>query len=77
MKVTIEVEDQQKLETLMKWLRANKFIDELTVKPAKPDYSAFITKGDKSIDPTALFGIWRDNPRTPEEIRRDAWGDRL
>ena len=28
-----------------------------------------ITKGDKSIDPTALFGIWKDNPRTLEQIR--------
>ncbi len=32
-----------------------------------------ITKGDKTIDPTSLFGIWKDNPRTLEEIRQKAW----
>lgn len=77
MKVTIEVDDQHKLETLMEWLRENKFLDEITVKSTKPDYMPTITKGDKSIDPTALFGIWKDNPRTLEEIRKDAWGERL
>ncbi|WP_018619659.1 hypothetical protein [Spirosoma luteum] len=73
MKVTIEVEDQRKLETLIEWLRENKFLDEITVNPTK----SAITKGDKSIDPTALFGIWKDNPRTLEEIRKDAWRDGL
>lgn len=77
MKITIEVDDQQKLETLMEWLRANKFIDELSVTPTRPHYEPSITRGDKSIDPRALEGIWKDNPRTLEEIRRDAWGDRL
>ena len=77
MRVTIEVEDQQKLETLMEWLRTNNFLNELSAKPTKPDYTAFITKGNKSVDPRALEGIWKDNPRTLEEIRRDARGDRL
>lgn len=77
MKITIEVDDQHKLETLMEWLRENKFLDEITVNTTQPDYKPTITKGDKSIDPRALEGIWRDNPRTLEEIRKDAWGDRL
>ena len=77
MKVTIEVDDQDKLETLMEWLRENKFIDELSIKASRGDSIPEITKGNKSADPTALFGIWKDNPRTLEEIRKDAWGDRL
>ncbi|WP_080238512.1 hypothetical protein [Spirosoma rigui] len=36
MNVTIEVEDQHKLETLMDWLRENKFLDEVTIKSTKP-----------------------------------------
>lgn len=32
-----------------------------------------ITKGDKSIDPKSLFGIWADNPRNIEDIRKKAW----
>ena len=61
----------------MEWLRENKFLDELSVKASGNDTVPAITKGDKSVDPTALFGIWKDNPRTLEEIRKDAWGDRL
>ncbi|MEL7121852.1 MAG: hypothetical protein AAFO07_20560 [Bacteroidota bacterium] len=34
---------------------------------------AEITKGDKSIDPTLLFGIWADHPRNIEDIRQKAW----
>ncbi|CAN5226801.1 hypothetical protein BH09BAC4_BH09BAC4_23820 [soil metagenome] len=77
MKVTIEVDDQDKLEALMEWLRENKFLDKLSVKTSRNDSLPEIIKGDKSVDPTALFGIWKDNPRTLEEIRKDAWGDRL
>lgn len=34
---------------------------------------SIITKGDKSIDPTSLFGIWEKNPRNLQEIRQNAW----
>lgn len=33
----------------------------------------FITKGDKTIDPTGLFGIWASSPRNLQEIRQKAW----
>jgi hypothetical protein len=32
-----------------------------------------ITAGNKSVDPSDLFGIWKHNPRTLENIRKDAW----
>jgi len=32
-----------------------------------------ITKGDKALDPKQLFGTWKDNPRTTEQIRSTAW----
>ena len=32
-----------------------------------------ITKGDKSLDPKALFGIWAGNPRNLQDIRKKAW----
>ena len=32
-----------------------------------------ITKGDKSLDPFALVGIWKDNPITLAELRAKAW----
>ena len=33
----------------------------------------FITKGDKSIDPKGLFGIWASSPRNLQAIRQKAW----
>ena len=32
-----------------------------------------ITKGDKSLDPTELFGIWKDAPRQLADMRTQAW----
>jgi len=32
-----------------------------------------ITKGDKSLDPTGLFGIWKDAPRQLADVRTQAW----
>lgn len=32
-----------------------------------------IVRGDKSIDPTPLFGIWADKGITLEKIREKAW----
>lgn len=31
----------------------------------------------KEPDANALSGIWADNPRTVDELRKQAWGDRL
>jgi len=44
-------------------------LDEAIVLSVKPS----ITKGDKSIDPTGLFGIWAGTPRNLHEIRQKAW----
>lgn len=77
MKITIETDDQRKLETLIEWLQANKFLDEISVNVESNSAKPTITKGDKRVDPTALFGIWKDNPRTLDEIREEAWGNRL
>lgn len=32
-----------------------------------------ITKGDKTIDPTVLFGIWKETPKDISDIRMQAW----
>jgi hypothetical protein len=32
-----------------------------------------LTKGDKSLDPTDLFGIWKNNTHSIEVIRQQAW----
>ncbi|SJM89150.1 DUF2281 domain-containing protein [Crenothrix polyspora] len=32
-----------------------------------------ITTGDKTVDPNELFGLWKGEPRTLENIRKAAW----
>jgi hypothetical protein len=35
-----------------------------------------LQKGDKTINPESLFGIWGKEPRTINEIRTKAWPKR-
>jgi hypothetical protein len=32
-----------------------------------------ITKGDKNINPSDLFGLWAEQPRNIADIRKQAW----
>lgn len=32
-----------------------------------------ITQGDKTIDPTDLFGLWKGQPKQLSDIRKQAW----
>ncbi len=79
MKITIEVDEVEEAERLLKFLEEGKFIspEQATINLHKFLPESYIQKGDKSLDPRAMEGIWKDNPRTLEEIRRAAWGDRL
>jgi len=71
MKVTIEIDsksEMEKLSALFKTFKIN------TVKVISTDDNAMpVIKGDKKIDPTSLFGIWANKPRSLENIRKDAW----
>ncbi len=72
MTVTIETSGIQEIEQLLQVLKS------LNIKTIKVQRSPIvlmptITKGDKRLDPKELFGIWKDNPRTIEEIRSTAW----
>ena len=60
-----------------------KFLQELNLENVKivksteiedtKKLESSIVKGNKSIDPSGLFGIWEKNPRTIEQIRSKAW----
>lgn len=74
MRVTIETTNIKELELLMRLLQELnlenvKVIESTEIKELKLS----IVKGDKSIDPSGLFGIWKSNPRTIEEIRSKSW----
>ncbi|MBC3787849.1 hypothetical protein [Spirosoma utsteinense] len=66
MKITIEVEDRHKLETLMDWLRDNKFLDELTVKSTDPNA---VSVPESSANDGQKTG-WL---KLAEEVLRDDW----
>ena len=36
----------------------------------------FVTPGDPSIDASALFGIWKEQPELLDTLRKTAWGGR-
>lgn len=69
MKITIEPTSTAELERLITMLQSMEVANFEVTNIPKPS----ITKGDKSIDPTALFGIWKDAPRQLENIRARAW----
>ncbi len=69
MKITIEPTSTAELERLIAMLQTMEVKNFEVTNIPKPS----ITKGDKNIDPTALFGIWKDSPRRLEDIRSQAW----
>ena len=77
MKITIETDNQAEMDQLMRWLAEHSFLEKVQITKLEPTDLPNIQKGDKSIDPTALFGLWKDNPRTLEAIREASWGGKL
>ncbi len=80
MKVTVEVSSQSELEKIVLFFNSLKLdsmrivTDALIPTPKKNNKKGLkISKGDKSIDPSDLFGIWKDNPQSIETIRQKAW----
>jgi hypothetical protein len=71
MKITIEIDDKSEMEKLSAFFKTFK-INKVKVISAD-DNKIPVVKGDKKIDPTGLFGICANNPRSLEDIRKDAW----
>jgi hypothetical protein len=72
MTVTIETSGVQELEQLLLMLKSLN-IKSIKIQETPVASRPVITRGDKSLDPKALFGIWEHNPRTLEQIRSTAW----
>ena len=71
MTITIELNTDAELEQLLALFKALPLqnVNIVVNKKVLPT----IEKGDKTIDPTPLFGMWKDEPRTIEEIRAKDW----
>ena len=72
MKITIEVTDKNELDKVLSALQT---LPSENVKISTSGHTdpLPITKGDKTVDPSALFGIWKDAPRNLIQIRKEGW----
>lgn len=70
MRVTIEIDSKSELEKLSALFKVFKIN---TVKVISNNMQAPVTKGDKTVNPKDLFGIWAKKPRNIEAIRKAAW----
>ena len=69
MKITIEIDTKSELEKLTAFFKTFK-VEKVNLVS---DKTGAITKGDKSIDPSSLFGIWANEPKKLDDIRKAAW----
>ncbi len=76
MKVTLEITNFEELEKVLLFFKSIN-LDKVEVnyksESSIDPLNDVLEKGDKTQDPTALFGIWKDNPRSLEEIRNKNW----
>jgi hypothetical protein len=70
--ITIETSGIQEVEQLLQVLKSLN-IKNVSIKGIPSKQQPVITKGDKRLDPRALFGIWQGRPRTLEQVRSTAW----
>ena len=72
MKITVEISNVTEIErffSLVKMLQ----LDNIQVVTASRKEFPTIQKGNKNLNPRALFGIWENDSRNVDGIRIDAW----
>jgi hypothetical protein len=72
MTITIQTSGIHEIEQLLLILKSMN-IKSVNVQPTHSTFRPIISKGDKKLDPTELFGIWKENPKTIEQIRQISW----
>jgi hypothetical protein len=73
MKVSVEIPDEQALETVLTFF-ASMHLQNITVSQRfVASETASNMTAEASPDPQELFGIWKDHPRTIDAIRTAAW----
>lgn len=78
--VVVKYKSQKALKALQDLAKAfGMEIEQPVGKPALTNaekYKHLPIRWAENPDVLALAGIWKDNPITPEELRKIAWGDR-
>jgi hypothetical protein len=72
MRVTFDIDTKAEFETLTFLLRSLDLKD-INIVPVNKSILPTITKGDKKLKVSSLFGVWKSNPQTLENIRRKGW----
>ncbi len=75
MKITIELDSFREIKqiiTILKEIGIESFnvIGNKEIEDKEVDS---VTKGDKDIDPSELFGIWKSDPKSLGSIRKEGW----
>jgi hypothetical protein len=63
---TLPPEAQQKIEEIVALMKEYYLSSKNKPQPS-------IIKGDKTINPDELFGLWKEQPRNLTDIRKQAW----
>ncbi|KRT16647.1 hypothetical protein ASU31_07475 [Pedobacter ginsenosidimutans] len=72
MRVTLEIADFDEMKKLLSLFQTMK-LESIKIISPKNEVKPNILKGDKTINPKDLFGIWKDAPKNIEDIRTKAW----
>lgn len=72
MRVTLEIDDFDEMKKLLSLFQAMK-LQNIKIVSSQGNLKSTILKGDKALNPKALFGIWKDSPRDIEHIRSKSW----
>lgn len=86
--LTIRTDNKEVLQKLLEFIATLDFkivkkgekevsLTTETIEGDQPDTDLPVTWAEKPEKAKELFGIWKDRPKTIEEIRQLAWGDRL
>ena len=73
MKVVIELNSLDEIKRLLGLLKEFNIENFNIINNEETSLESSITKGDKSINFSELFGMWSDKPRTLKEIRQAGW----
>jgi hypothetical protein len=71
--ITIVANSLQEVEHLLTLIKALNISHIQITTPSMTSQPLPIVRGNKKLDPTALFGIWKDKPRNLQQIRATAW----
>ena len=72
MKIILETTDFNELQKIILFIKSLQ-LEKIEINYSNTLPTSNIQKGDKTQDPRALFGIWKDKPRSIEEIRNQNW----